>query len=274
MTRFVLLTTPRCGASLLITALNQNPAIACAGQKLAVYGEGPDHFPARLALPGFWDDSHWAGTAAVGFHARLHHLDDDDWDYLLRQDVSFVLLSRVDLMGQLVSDYLVTRLGGPQLVPSCDGIDPAHPSVLRYPRHTWGAIRDVPPFRLSPAVVRRHIPVVQSLYRSARRRLSDACPRWIDLTYEELVRSYEIQSHYVMSFLDAWPSGLTLDVQTQRQAQRPWIEQITNWDEILEDARGTALYHTLSRNPIDRLLRGAVVSRAADPIPGNEVLIA
>jgi hypothetical protein len=174
MTRFVLLTTPRCGASLLITALNQNPAIACAGQKLAVYGEGPDHFPARLALPGFWDDSHWAGTAAVGFHARLHHLDDDDWDYLLRQDVSFVLLSRVDLM----------------------------------------------------------------------------------------------------SFLDAWPSGLTLDVQTQRQAQRPWIEQITNWDEILEDARGTALYHTLSRNPIDRLLRGAVVSRAADPIPGNEVLIA
>jgi hypothetical protein len=274
MTRFVLLTTPRCGASLLITALNQNPAIACTGQRLATYGEVPDHIPARSALPIFWDANWWKGTAAVGFHARLYHLDNDDWNYLLRQDVCFILLSRTDLMGQLVSDYIVNRLGGPRMVPSWTGIEPAHPGLFRYPQDGWGQVRDVPPFRLPPSVVRRNGPTVQSLYRSARRRLSDACPRWIDLTYEALVQSYNVQAHYAMGFLDAWPSGLALDVQTQRQAQRPWIEQITNWDEILEDARGTSLYHTLSHNPIDRLLRRAVVSRAADPIPGNEVLIA
>jgi hypothetical protein len=226
----VLLTTPRCGASLLITALNQNPAIACTGQRLATYGEVPDHIPARSALPIFWDANWWKGTAAVGFHARLYHLDNDDWNYLLRQDVCFILLSRTDLMGQLVSDYIVNRLGGPRMVPSWTGIEPAHPGLFRYPQDGWGQVRDVPPFRLPPSVVRRNGPTVQSLYRS--------------------------------------------DVQTQRQAQRPWIEQITNWDEILEDARGTSLYHTLSHNPIDRLLRRAVVSRAADPIPGNEVLIA
>lgn len=138
-TKFVILSQPRTGSTLICSLLSSNPNVRCLIEPInptthnhhmkpipgsrclipehIIQDDLPralDHLFSKEALPDRWVLSKRRATVSAGFKIMAHQIqglrsEDIFWEYLHRYDIKVVIILRQNIVMQYISDLIVRR---------------------------------------------------------------------------------------------------------------------------------------------------------------------
>ena len=269
--RFIILSQPRTGSTLLAEALNSSPEIRCFGEifnflwdaidyRIEGYDiRSADDLALRIKAPRDFLRSrifceHPGAIRAVGFKFHYQHYmaAPGVWQALQEDEgLSVIHLQRRNLLRVLISDKLAERTGVYELKSKdasgslASKLTPAKVfRAIRHPLQRIGALRPSPEPPPPPKVA---LPVQPDEFRKILHETELSLAHWAKLFdnhptttlfYEDMAAALPETFEQIQEFLGLVPRRLSVNL--VRQNPDPLATLIDNFDELYAEFRGTS----------------------------------
>lgn len=238
LTRFVILTRPRCGSTYLATLLNSHPQVLCHGELFYAlqvfyavgYRDGSLHLatpaerdadPARF-LARVWELPF--GNSAVGFKLVAGQHQGAFAAVFADRQLRAIVLRRRNRLKKFVSALIAER-----------------EQMWTHYKHRFRQ-EDLKPIRVAVklSALAAYLDAENTFYDSLAAELSRQPKPWIEVFYEDLFAGSETVEG-VLRFLGVEPQAHRLEPATHKRNSKRLEDLILNFDGLAREVAGTDL---------------------------------